>query len=151
MILTAVSGAGWLLSLHVLAAFAVGAPVTALVIAAAITSGDSATMPALAGLVRVSAAVLRLGVAATLVLGLWLVLTRDAYSLLDTWVIAAILLWLVIGGLSDMGISRLRRMTGKAVGSGLPVPHVRGLLWLELGAAAATVAEFALMIWRPGA
>ena len=151
MISAATSGAVWLFSLHVLAAFAVGAPVTALLVAtAAGASAEPKRALALGGLVRVSAAVFRVGVGATLLLGLWLVFTSDAYSLLDGWVIAALLLWLAIGGLGDAAISRLKRAAGGAVDTS-SAPHVRRILWLEVGAATATIAEFAVMLWRPGA
>jgi hypothetical protein len=146
----AVSSAAWLLSLHVLAAFAVGAPLTALLIASvALRATDPAHGRALAGIMRISSTMFRAGVAATLVFGLWLVFTRDAYSLLDGWVIAALVLWLAIGGFGDSAVSQLRQMTARDDPVAAATP--RRVLWLEAGAAAATLAEFAVMIWRPGA
>jgi hypothetical protein len=143
----AVTGAALLLSLHVLAAFAVAAPVAALLVTEiAMTAGGSERANALGGLVRASAVVFRAGVAATLVFGLWLVFTRDSYSLWDGWVIAALLLWVAIGGLGDAAISRLKKVVGAEDEAG----RLRRVLWLEAGAAAAVLAELAVMLWRPG-
>jgi hypothetical protein len=166
MTTAAVSGASWLLSLHVLAAFAVAAPVAALLITAvALRSGSPSRAPAFRGLVRASGIVFRAGVVATLVFGIWLVLTRAAYSVLDAWVIAALVLWLAIGGLGDAAISRLRKATNEvqgpaaADGTGTdvaapeagPAASLRRAVWLEAGAAVAVLAELAVMLWRPGA
>ena len=101
---------------------------------------------------------------ATLVFGVWLVLASDSFSIFDGWIIAAVVVWLAIGGLGDRAIGARRRAAGrvadqstgqgpdqaaKTTDAGTEQPP--SVLWLELGAAAATVAALALMIWKPGA
>jgi uncharacterized membrane protein len=168
--LVAVTGYVWVLSLHVLAAFAVGGPVTLLVLVAlaqrrAQTPAERATLDRVAG---PAATLFRAGVAATLIFGVWLVLASDTFSLLDGWIIAAFVLWLAIGGLGDRAIGARKRAAERAAerttdevptqgadraagaddeGAEQPPP----VLWPELGAAAATMAALALMIWKPGA
>jgi hypothetical protein len=156
---TAVTGHGWLLSLHVLAAFAVGAPVAMLLIVAVVSRRPDGSngRRSLAGLARVAAGIYRGGLVAALVLGLWLVFTTGGYSITDAWVIAAIVLWLAIGGLGDRGIARVREAIapeasgGEAPARGPEEGARRSATWWTLGATVAVVAEIGLMIWRPGA
>jgi hypothetical protein len=158
------------LSLHVLAAFAVGGPVTLLVLVA-LAQRRAQTPEQRAALDRVAgpAAILfRVGVAATLIFGVWLVLASDSFSLLEGWIIAAFVLWLAIGGLGDRAIGARKRAAERAAERTADEVTGRGaseaagtvdesadqppsVLWPELGAAAATVAALALMIWKPGA
>jgi uncharacterized membrane protein len=164
--LLAVTGYSWLLSLHVLAAFAVGAPVTVLVLVAMAErrARTPAQRAALARVARPAAILFRAGVVATLVFGVWLVLASDSFSIFDGWIIAAFALWLAIGGLGDRAIGARRRaaeqgpdqsagrvtaQAAEATDEGAERPP--SVLPLELGAAAATVAALALMIWKPGA
>ena len=155
----AVTGYAWLLSLHVLAAFAVGAPVTLLVLVA--VAGRRAQTPAqraaLDRVARPAAILFRVGVTATLVFGVWLV-ARERQLLhprrLDHRRIRALA--------GDRRARRSGHRRAEARGrtkrrTGLPMLPDEGaeqppsVLWLELGAAAATVAALALMIWKPGA
>ena len=66
------------------------------------------------------------------------------------------MLWLAIGGLGNRAIGARKRgakrgadQAADAADEGAEQPP--SVLWLELGAAAATVAALALMIWKPGA
>jgi uncharacterized membrane protein len=164
--LVAVTGYAWLLSLHVLAAFAVGGPVTLLVLVAVARRRVQrpAQRAALDRVARPAAILFRIGVAATLVFGVWLVLASDSFSFLDGWIIAAFVLWLAIGGLGDRAIGARKRAaergTDEGAGRGADLAaegtdegaeQPQSVLWLELSAAAATVAALALMIWKPGA
>ena len=166
MIQLAVTGYAWLLSLHVLAAFAIGAPVTLLVLLAVAErhAQTPAQHAALDRVARPAAILFRVGVAATLVFGVWLVVANDSYSILDGWIIATFVLWLAIGGLGDRAIGGRKRAAKREAdeGAGQPADEAAdapdegagqppSVLWLELGAAAATVAALALMIWKPGA
>jgi uncharacterized membrane protein len=162
--LVAVTGYAWLLSLHVLAAFAVGAPVTLLLVVAVVgrRTQTPAQHAALDRVARPAAVLFRVGVAATLVFGVWLVVASDSFSILDGWIIAAFVLWLAIGGLGDRAIGARKRQTergtddsaerkGDRAAAAAQDEQPQSVLWLELGAAAATVAALALMIWKPGA
>jgi len=156
MSVVAVTGYVWLLSLHVLAAFAVGGPITLLLLVSAAerrapTPEQSA---AIRRVVRPAAIVFRVGVAATIILGVWLVVASDAFSIFDGWIVASSILWLAVGGLGDRAIADGKRApeARAAEGAGAARRARRSsVLWLELGAAAATVAVLALMIWKPGA
>lgn len=156
MSVAAVTGYVWVLSLHVLAAFAVGGPITLLLLVSAAerraqTPDQSA---AVRRVTRPAAIVFRVGVVATAVFGVWLVVASDAFSIFDGWIVAAFVLWLAIGGLGDRAIAGGRRASeGRAAEDAGDVQRARrpSVLWPELGAAVATVAMLALMIWKPGA
>lgn len=152
----AITGYVWLLSLHVLAAFAVGGPITVLLLVSAAerrapTPEQSA---AIRRVVRPAAIVFRVGITATVILGVWLVVASDAVSIFDGWIVASFILWLAIGGLGDRAIAESKRASearaAEAAGDARKARR-SSMLWLELGAAAATVAVLALMIWKPGA
>lgn len=160
--MTAVTGHGWLLSLHVLAAFTIGAPLVVLLVVAAVARrpGAGDRLSALSRATGVAAGLFRGGLVAALVLGTWLVFSTGGYSITDGWVIAAVALWLAIGGLGDRGISRLRQasartpadVSGAAAGAEPDGARAgRSALWFGLGAAVAVVVEIAVMVWRPGA
>ena len=103
---------------------------------------------------RPATIVFRVGVAATVILGVWLVVASDAFSIFDGWIVASFILWLAIGGLGDRAIADSKRASeARAAEDAGDVQRARrpSVLWLELGAAAATVAVLALMIWKPGA
>ena len=76
----------FVLFLHVLAAFMLGATV---VIASAVVLGAATPEPA----VRLSNILWDVGGIGTLVFGVWLAL--DAYDLLDGWILAALVLWAI--------------------------------------------------------
>jgi uncharacterized membrane protein len=153
---------GWLLSLHVLSAFAVVGGLTSLLIALAagrrLTRVDWA--PPLRRAVNVGATALRAGLIGTLVFGLWLVLRLEGYSIWEGWILGSLLLWLVVGGLGDRSIAQSKRALAQdpqtpgegAAGAGLRSElRSNSLLWFRVTAFAAAVAALALMVWKPGA
>lgn len=89
----------WILALHLLAAFAlIAAEVAFTIMIAALWRTDSpakvaSTMP----LARVGSVMVMAGMAGTIVFGVWLAISVDAYRLWDGWVIAALVLW-ALGG-----------------------------------------------------
>ena len=87
----------WILSLHVLSAFAlVGAEVIfTLMIVALWNTDNPARVVAFMPLSRVGAVLVMAGIAGTIVFGVWLAISLDAYQVWDGWVIAAIVLWAV--------------------------------------------------------
>jgi uncharacterized membrane protein len=86
----------WILALHVLSAFAVVAALVlfwTLFLARAVEAGS----PAMMQLGRLGAAVVGVGMAGTLVFGVWLAISNDRYQLWDAWVIIALVLWAIAG------------------------------------------------------
>lgn len=128
----------WLLSLHVLAAFALVAGIASYGVMV-LSSGDSGVRRALAPPALVLWNVGGLG---TLVLGIWLAIQVDAYGLLDFWIVAAIVLWLVA---SAAGGPLSRGLRDEA--AQMPPGRARLLLTVM---ALATVALLIDMIYKPG-
>jgi hypothetical protein len=85
----------WILSLHVLSAFAlVGAIVIFWIMIVALWGTDSTSR--VASLMRVSkvgSILVAVGSLGTIVFGVWLSISVDAFNIWDGWVIAAIVLW----------------------------------------------------------
>lgn len=136
----------WLLFLHVLsAALLVGALTYfwALVLATrpgrAMFSG--ATSLAMA---RPATIAIMVGVAGTLIFGVWLAIDVDGYELWDGWILASLVLWAIGTGAGER--------SGRAL---TPVGDVypnwrRGVL-LHTVASVAALCVLILMIWKPGA
>ena len=85
----------WILSLHVLSAFAmVGAMVIFWIMIVSLWGTDSTSR--VASLMRVSqvgTVLVAVGSLGTIVFGVWLSISVDAFDIWDGWVIAAIVLW----------------------------------------------------------
>jgi hypothetical protein len=126
-----------LLFLHVLAAFAL---VSGTVIFSAVALGASTTSVPL----PVVSALWGIGAIGTLVFGVWLAL--DSYEITDGWIIAAVVLWLVAGGVGDRAQRGLRSPPGARgeAGAGLDV----GAHWLSTALVLALLVD---MIWKFGA
>lgn len=153
---------GWLLSLHVLSAFAVIGGLTVLLIALVagrrLTSPDAAS--SLARVVSVGAVAFRAGLIGTVILGLWLAFRIQGYSIWAGWILSSLILWLVVGGLGDRSIATFKRSL-RTQETGSPRHEAtarlgdslrsRSLLWYRVVAFAAAVAILALMVWKPGA
>ena len=165
--MTAISGNAWLLSMHLLAASAVVGAITLYTMAfvAARRLDDVRQARALSRVVALGSVAFAAGAAGTLVFGIWLAFSVSGYSITDGWIIAAIVLWAVIGALSGRATAAYWRTTrslaggtdGVAVGPGETEQDVlasyrgRILLGFDLAAAAAAIAMLAVMIWKPGA
>ena len=155
---------GWVLFLHLLSALALVGGLTLFVVAqvAARRTDLPAVALALGRIVRVGTTGVRAGLVGTVVLGVWLVLIVNGYSILDGWILAALALWVVTGALGDRSVVLFRRATrlaGDLVSRGDDGPsgelagaYRRGsLLALRIAALAAAAAMLALMVWKPGA
>ena len=140
----------WLLSLHVLSAVALVGGLTALWAVVVATRPSEAGPGAAAPLAiaRPLTAVVGVGMVGTLVFGIWLAIDIDGYELWDPWILAALVLWVVGGGLGDR--------TGRAFATvpttteGARQQWRRGTL-LHAGSSAAALLVLVLMIWKPGA
>jgi uncharacterized membrane protein len=86
----------WLLFLHVLSAFAL---VASLVIFTTLlaTVRDSRPSPLL-GISWLGSRLWDVGVLGTLVFGVWMATDIDNYDLLDGWILAALVLWVIAAG-----------------------------------------------------
>jgi len=86
----------WLLSLHLLSAFAfVGGLVLfwILIVAVRRTDRPDATIR-MGPVVKVGNIAVGVGAGGTIVLGIWLAIALERYQVWDSWVIAAIVLWI---------------------------------------------------------
>jgi len=156
-----VTTAQWLLMLHITAAFfLVGASVTAAILnALAVRAERPSETASFLRLVRVTLPIIGIGVAGTLVFGLWL--WHEQHFGLDAWWIwASLVLWVLANALGAMGgrhQERSRKLAEELAASGdASSGELRALLrdrrgnalsWL---AGLATLAILVLMVWKPG-
>jgi len=111
-------------------------------------------------LIRWTLPLIGIGMALTLVLGLWLVHT-DHYGYGSFWVIAAVVLWVVssaLGGLGGRHQEKARKLAERLAAAGdassdelrtlLRDPKGNAMSWL---AGLAAVLILVDMIWKPGA
>ncbi len=155
------STAQWLLMFHVAAAFFfVGGSIAAGVLnVLAVRSERPSDAAALLRLIRYTLPVIFVGVAGTLVFGLWLWHELD-YSFGAAWIWISIVLWVVANALGGAGGShqeRARKLAEQLAAEGdTPNSELRALLRdpkgaaLSYGAGAATIAILVLMVWKPG-
>jgi hypothetical protein len=139
----------WLLFLHVLsAALLVGALAYfwALVVATRpgrTLFGGSVSLR----MARPASIAVGIGVAGTLIFGLWLAIYLDDYHPWDGWIIGSLILWAIGAGAGGR--------SGKAltpVGEEYPTPENRRLgVMLHTVTSVAALLILALMIWKPGA
>ena len=87
----------WVLSLHVLSAFAYVAGVIlfwVLIVAVRRTDSPHGTVR-MEPIVKVGNAAVGIGAGGTIVLGIWLAFSVGGYDIWDGWIIAALVLWLL--------------------------------------------------------
>ena len=158
------SGYDWLLFLHLLSAFAlVASLVLYTVLIASLWSRDVPSEAVrLFRIQRVGDVLVGVGSIGVLVFGIWLAIYLDAYRPWDGWVIAAIVLWLVMGALGSRtgkayNAARDRARALVRDGSDAPSAELRALvqdrqaLWLHLAGLVVVVVLLVDMIWKPGA
>ncbi len=154
----------WLLALHVLSAFAW---IAALVVyTVVIVAGRRLTVPSdvvrLFWVSRAGDALIAVGMVGTLVFGVWLAIDLDAYHPWDGWIIAALILWFVAGGIGGrVGKiyegTRERAKTLVREGNDAPSPELNAMLRSQLGATLhglmvlVTLVFLVVMIYKPGA
>ena len=152
----------WLLFLHVTGAFLVlgGAIYAGILNFYAMRRDRPSEVAALYGLVRYAATAISVGMLVTLALGLWLVADVD-YGWGDTWIVLALVLWVVASALGGIGGNRekqTRQLAERLASEGdAPSPELRArmrdplTLALSWGSGLVVIAILALMIWKPGA
>jgi uncharacterized membrane protein len=104
----------WMLALHVLSAFAYAAGIVlfwVLIVAVRKTDTPEGTIR-MEPIVKVGNAAVGVGGVGTILLGIWLAFRLDSYAVWDGWIIAAIVLWVIAGGLGQRtGVEYTKGMT----------------------------------------
>ena len=153
----------WILALHLISAVAlVGAlTVFSVMIAALWRTDDPSAVTSFMRLGMVGNALVAIGMLGTIVFGIWLAISLDAYELWDGWVIAAIVL-LVIGGAlgkrTGDGYRESAELASRLVSSGSPrSPELAAAMgatpafWFHVATCVVVVLIILDMIWKPGA
>lgn len=150
----------WILSLHVLSAFALVASIVLfwILVVASRSRTDVDQRIAFGRITRVGAGVIGVGFVGTLVFGLWLSFTKDDYAPWNGWIIAAIILWVIAGdtgGRAGTAYQKVleRAQELKSSGQAAQPGEFRsstGELMLAISSLA-TLLLLVDMIWKPGA
>jgi hypothetical protein len=139
----------WLLFLHLLSAFLLVAA-TAFFWALVLATRPGKTLfggVASLAMARPATIVMSVGVAGTLIFGVWLAIYLDDYHPWDGWILGSLALWVVGTGTGER--------SGRAltpVGDEFPPPEARrrGIV-LHAASSVAVLLVLVLMIWKPGA
>ena len=127
----------WILALHLLSAFALVA--TLVLFSILIVAGWNVDTPgptvSVGRVARVGNVAVAIGMGGTILFGIWLAISLDAYQVWDGWVIAAIVLWGIAGATGGVTGKEYTRVferakeldaagqTGRAASSGAE-PHL---------------------------
>jgi hypothetical protein len=154
----------WILALHLLSAFALVAALTvfSILIVAQWRATTAAQITSVSRIGMVGAALVMIGVAGTLVFGLWLTFSVDGYSLWDAWILIALALWAVgteLGRRAGRAYAEAGTRAGElaAAGDGAAAAEVSTLArpvsahWYHIGSTVAVILVLIDMIWKPGA
>jgi len=152
----------WILTLHVLSAFAyVAGMIVFWVLIVAVrntdTAGDTIRMEPV---VKVGTAATGIGAVGTIIFGLWLTFSVGGYRIWNFWIIAALVLWAIAGGLGGRtGKAYMEGMTKaqelEAAGQTGPNAELLALNRTQQGLRLHTAASIAVllllidMIWKP--
>ena len=153
----------WILSLHLLAAFAlVGAEVVFTIQLMALwRTEETARVTSFVTLSRVATAMVIAGTLGTIVFGVWLALSKDGYALWDGWIIAAIILWVIGSGLGQRSgneyaaaAARAGELSAAGTQTSPEVAEAFGAsraFWLHVATSVVVLLVLVDMIWKPGA
>jgi uncharacterized membrane protein len=157
-----VSRYDWLLFLHVTGAFLVigGAVMAGVFNFSALRSERPSEVVLFFRFARLAVAAIGVGMVLALGFGLWLV--HDVgYGWGETWIVLALVLWVLSNALGGIGGSRekkVRELAERLTAAGdVPSPELsarlRDPVWLAVswGSGIVVIAILALMIWKPGA
>jgi uncharacterized membrane protein len=154
----------WILALHLLSAFAYVAGMIVfwvLIVAVRRTDTPDGTTR-MAPVVKVGMIGTAVGAVGTIVFGLWLTFSVGGYRIWNFWIIAALVLWAIAGGLGGQTGKEYQRGMDKAreletAGQTGPNAELLEINRTQRGLMLHTVASIALllilidMIWKPGA
>jgi hypothetical protein len=153
----------WILSFHLLSAFAYVAGMIlfwVLVVAVRNANTPAATIE-LEPLVKVGTIATGVGAGGTILFGIWLAFSLDSYAIWDFWIIAAIVLWAIAGGLGQRTGAAYMQGMNKAqelerAGQTGSSNELLALNRTQQGVVLHSLASLALllividMIWKPG-
>jgi uncharacterized membrane protein len=157
-----VSRYDWLLAIHVLAAFALlsGAVAAGVCQLSALRRERPSEIALLLRMARITVVPVALGSIVVLAFGLWLV-EDTGYGYGETWIVAALVLWvaaLALGGAGGRTARHARELAERLAAAGdEPSEELRALvahrptMLLSYLSTAAVVAIVVLMVWKPGA
>jgi uncharacterized membrane protein len=154
----------WILSLHVLSAFAFAAGMIVfwvLIVAVRRTDTPQGTAR-MAPVAKVGNAAVGIGMGGTIVFGIWLAFSIGDYDIWDGWIIAALVLWVIGAALGQRtGAAYMEGMTKaqelQTAGQTGPNAELLALnrtsrgLWLHTAASVVVLLLLIDMIWKPGA
>jgi uncharacterized membrane protein len=153
----------WILALHLLSAVALVASLTvfSVMIVALWRTEDPSAVTSFMRLGLVGNVLVMIGTLGTIVFGVWLAISLDAYQLWDGWVIAAIILWAVasaFGKQTGDGYRRTAEMAAQLVSSASPrSPELAAAMgasrafWFHVATVVVVLVILIDMIWKPGA
>ena len=116
----------------------------------------------MAPVVKIGMIATGVGAVGTIVFGLWLTFSYGGYNIWDFWIIAALVLWAIAGGLGGQTGKEYQRGMDKAkeleaAGQAGPNAELLEINRTQRGLVLHTVASLAVllividMIWKPGA
>jgi uncharacterized membrane protein len=154
----------WILALHLLSAFAyVAGMIVFWVLIAAVRRTDTPDgTTRMAPVVKVGMIGTAVGAVGTIVFGLWLTFSVGGYRIWNFWIIAALVLWAIAGGVGGRTGKEYQRGMDKALeleaaGQTGPNAELLALNRTQNGVVLHAIASAALllllidMIWKPGA
>ena len=154
----------WILALHVLSAFAFVAGVVLFwILIFSVRRADRPEDTLRVGpIAKVGNGAVGVGATGTIVLGIWLAISRDEYQVWDGWVIAAIVLWVLAaetgrrtGDEYTKGAQKAEEL--QSSGETAPSAELRALNRTSIGVllhgltTALVLLLLVDMIWKPGA
>ena len=154
----------WVLSLHLLSAFAYVAGMVVfwvLIVAVRRTDTPDGTIR-MAAVVKVGNASVGIGAGGTIVFGIWLAFSVGGYDIWDGWIIAALVLWVLAAAIgSRTGAEYQAGMTKaeelQAAGQNGPSAELLAVNRTKRGLALHALGSLVVllilvdMIWKPGA
>ncbi len=153
----------WILALHLISAAALIGALTmfSVMIAALWRTESPSAVASFMPLGLVGNVLVTIGTLGTIVFGVWLAISVDAYEVWDGWVISAIVLWLVMGALGKQtgdGYRANAEFAAQISSSGSPrSPELAARMgasrafWFHVATCVVVVLILLDMIWKPGA
>lgn len=149
----------WILSFHLLSAFALVASMVlfwALVVASrTLTDVDARIAYGRVG--DLGGKVIGVGFAGTIIFGIWLAFAKDSYAIWDGWIIAAIVLWVIGGAAGGRAGAEYQKILDRARELKTPGQTVQaGEFRSSSGELMLAISSLAIlltlidMIWKPG-
>lgn len=152
----------WILLFHMAGAFMVvgGATLAGIFNVAALRRERPSEIVVLFRLTRIAVASITVGMVVALVFGLWLVADLDFVKWSNTWVIVALILWVLANALGGAGGKRdksARELAEQLAAQGdQPSQELRARLRdpvslaLSWGSGVIVIVILVLMVWKPG-